>query len=113
MAKKENKKRECCKGFFKPTIVKIVTFIIIAIILLILIKPNIGCANCVSCPCYLGFIGLDNHIIPGITVTLDTSYNSENKANLIIYLIYLIEIIISYLLSCLIILIYNKFNNKK
>ena len=103
MVKKEIKKREgCCKSFFKFTIAKIIIFIIIFIILLILIKPRSVCANCVDCPCSLTFINLLSHnTIQGISV-------ESNMSESLVYLAYLIEIIIAYILSCLILLIYKK-----
>jgi len=113
MVKKEDgKKREgCCRGFFSPTISKVIIFVIVLIILLMLIKPRIVCANCVNCPCSLEFMSVDHDIM--MVISLDTSFNSIPKSNLLIYFIYLTEIIISYILSCLIILVYNKIRGQR
>jgi len=91
------------KAFLKPTIGKTGIFIIVVVILLILIRPRSICANCVNCPCYVQFITINHYIIPF----------SIGLGIVDLFVAYLIEIIISYLIASLILLIYNKPKVKK
>jgi len=99
--KKQSNKNIKVKEFFKPTSLKIIlTIIIFVLILIILGTPQMIVLKCTptACGAFLSFLGL----------SIDVSRMSGETISLIFLAAYLIEFIISYLLSCIIIFIYKK-----
>ena len=94
------------KEFFKPTLWKItLTAIIFVLILTILGTPQVILSECTltACGSFLYFAG----------VSIDVSRMSGEVISLIFLIIYLIEIAVSYLISCLIIFVTKKFKSEK
>ena len=97
---KENQENNF-KEFFKPSLWKVIlTAIIFVLILIILGTPKLIVLECTltACGAFLSFLGLN----------IDVSRMSGEAISLIFLAVYLIEFIISYLLSCIIIFIYKK-----
>ena len=104
--KNKEKKNFGWKEFFKLTIVKIV----LTIITLILIGfPLVGFPNCVDCGS--GFIIFKGIIGQNISIPVPQSLDSLTSFIYIITII--IEIILSYLISCIIMFLFNKIKKKK
>lgn len=91
------------KEFFKPNAKKIIIFTILFIIFVPFINFDTG-IGCIKAPCNAGETG-------SLLTFLFSSYKFYiyyiNYFNLVIGLI------ISYLISCLIVFVYNKFKEKK
>lgn len=105
MKKKQSNRTSKVKEFFKPTGWKIIlTAIIFVLIPIILGTPQMMVLKCTSwaCGAFLYFAGLN----------INVSRMSGEIISLIIFVIYLAEIIVSYLISCLIISI-KKFRSEK
>lgn len=105
MMKKQSNKNIKVKEFFKPTLWKIIlTAIIFVLILIILGTPKVILPECTptACGAFLYFLGLN----------INVSRMSGEVISLIFLIIYSAEIMVSYLISCLIIFI-KKFRSEK
>ena len=89
------------KEFFKPTISKIIVFVILFVIFAPFIYYDTG-IRCIMDPCPAGAIG-------SLLMYFLFSYNLQIYINGVLYINLIIGLIISYLFSCALISLIKKF----